>query len=28
MVVTGGNAERVRVETDLRHRLNPPCNRQ
>jgi hypothetical protein len=28
MVVAGGNAERVRIETDLRHRLNPPCNRQ
>jgi hypothetical protein len=28
MVVAGGNAERVRIETDLRHRLNPTCNRQ
>jgi hypothetical protein len=28
MVVTGGNAERVKIETDLRHSLNPPCNRQ
>jgi hypothetical protein len=28
MIVTGGNAERVRIETDLRHALNAPCNRQ
>ncbi len=28
MVVAGGNAERVRIETDLRHGLNPSCNRQ
>lgn len=28
MVVRGGNAERLRIETDLRHRLNPSCNRQ
>ncbi len=28
MVVRGGNAERLRIETDLRHSLNPPCNRQ
>jgi hypothetical protein len=28
MVVRGGNADRLRVETDLRHSLNPPCNRQ
>ncbi len=27
-VVEGGNAERLRIETDLRHGLNPPCNRQ
>jgi hypothetical protein len=27
-VVAGGNAERVRIESDLRHGLNPPCNRQ
>lgn len=28
MVVTGGFAERLRIETDLRHSLNPLCNRQ
>ena len=28
LTVKGGNAERVRIETDLRHGLNPPCNRQ
>ena len=28
MVVRGGNAERLRIETDLRNGLNPPCNRQ
>lgn len=26
--VNGGAAERVRIETDLRHSLNPPCNKQ
>jgi hypothetical protein len=26
--VESGDAERVRIETDLRHGLNPPCNRQ
>lgn len=26
--VDGGDAERVRIETDLRHALTPPCNRQ
>jgi hypothetical protein len=26
--VEGGNAERVRIETDLRHGLNPSCNLQ
>lgn len=25
---TDGDAERLRVETDLRHGLNPPCNAQ
>ena len=28
LVIQGGNAERLRIETDLRHGLNPPCNRQ
>ncbi|MGE3247789.1 MAG: hypothetical protein AB7F96_13250 [Beijerinckiaceae bacterium] len=28
MVVVGGLAERLKIETDLRHGLNPPCNRQ
>lgn len=28
MVVTGGLAERLRIETDLRHGLNPVCNAQ
>ena len=27
LVVTG-NAQRIRVETDLRHGLNPSCNKQ
>jgi hypothetical protein len=26
--VQGGDADRVAVETDLRHSLNPPCNKQ
>jgi hypothetical protein len=26
--VDGGNAERIRTEIDLRHGLNPPCNRE
>jgi hypothetical protein len=26
--VDAGQAERLRIETDLRHSLNPPCNRQ
>jgi hypothetical protein len=26
--VPHGQAERLRIETDLRHGLNPPCNRQ
>jgi hypothetical protein len=26
--VTGGKAARLAVETDLRHSLNPPCNKQ
>jgi hypothetical protein len=28
MRVLGDNAARVRIETDLRHRYNPSCNRQ
>jgi hypothetical protein len=28
MVTVGGDAARVSIETDLRHGLNPPCNRQ
>lgn len=28
MVIGSGNAERLAIETDLRHGLNPPCNRQ
>jgi hypothetical protein len=26
--VTGDLAQRLRIETDLRHSLNPPCNKQ
>jgi hypothetical protein len=26
--IYGGSAERLRIEADLRHSLNPPCNRQ
>lgn len=26
--VVSGDPQRMRVETDLRHSLNPPCNRQ
>jgi len=25
---TNGDTERLRIETDLRHGLNPPCNKQ
>ena len=28
MVVSGGNAARIAIETDLRHGLNPSCNDQ
>jgi len=28
MIVGGGKLERCRIETELRHSLNPPCNRQ
>lgn len=28
VVRASGNAERLRIETDLRHGLNPPCNKQ
>lgn len=27
-MVVSGNAERIRIETDLRHALNPQCNKQ
>jgi hypothetical protein len=27
-LVSNGAAERLRIETDLRHALNPPCNAQ
>lgn len=27
-LVISGNADRLRIETDLRHGLNPSCNRQ
>ena len=27
-LVVAGEAERLRIETELRHSLNPPCNRQ
>lgn len=27
-VVTDGTAERLRIETELRHAFNPPCNEQ
>jgi excinuclease UvrABC nuclease subunit len=27
-ILVSGNAERLRVETDLRHALNPSCNKQ
>lgn len=28
MVVSGGDATRLKIETDLRHGQNPPCNEQ
>lgn len=28
LVVTGDESKRLAIETDLRHALNPPCNRQ
>jgi hypothetical protein len=28
VVRANGDAERLRIETDLRHGLNPPCNQQ
>jgi hypothetical protein len=27
-LVVAGDTQRIRVETDLRHSLNPSCNRQ
>lgn len=27
-LVVSGKAERLRIETELRHSLNPPCNQQ
>ncbi|HUS54096.1 MAG TPA: hypothetical protein VMY41_08840, partial [Thermohalobaculum sp.] len=28
VLIVNGDAERLRIETELRHSLNPPCNRQ
>lgn len=28
LIVRGDRANRLRIETELRHSLNPPCNRQ